>query len=77
MDTSITEYVNIARKWETEETKVNAYMEMFNGPQASIRLNGCTVRAQPERIVIETAKNRTILPFKMAGTCADFAVRDL
>ena len=51
MDISLSDAVNIARKWESEETKVNAYMEIHS-PRVAIRFNGCIVRAQPDRIGI-------------------------
>ena len=58
MKMSLTDFLNIVRKWETEETSVFAYLESITGPFLKLRLNGCNVVAQDDRHGIKTPTNR-------------------
>lgn len=58
MEMSLTDFLSIVRKWETEGTSVFAYLESITGALLKLRLNGCTVVAQDDRLGIKTHTNQ-------------------
>lgn len=58
MDIALSEAQDIARRWQSEGTTINAYMETIHGPRLVIKLNGCKVVVLRDRIGLTTASNQ-------------------
>jgi len=71
MNITLTEFLNIVHKWQSEDVTVSSYFELTHGPRMVIRFGECKVAVQAENHIgvynaaAECELSATLLPNMM------------